>query len=63
MGEKGLAVEVGSKVMLIMFFDHWTPLYRHFVPLKITFNKEYYLEVLKNIWQHVNWKHLELKSQ
>ncbi len=40
-----------GKVMLIVFFDHWAPLYQHFAPPKTTVNKEYYLEVLKVLQQ------------
>ncbi len=54
--------KLAGKVMLIVFFDHWGPLYPHFVPPSTTINKEYYLEVSKIFWRHVNRKCLELKN-
>ncbi len=51
-----------GKVMLTVFFDHWGSPYQHFMPPKMTVNKEYYFEVLKILQQHVNWKRLELKN-
>ncbi len=62
-GEESPPVEVrGGKVMLIVFFDHWGPLYQHLVPPKVTVNKEHYLEVLKILWWHVNQRWPELKN-
>ncbi len=62
-GKKVQQLKLVGKVMPIMFFDHWSPLYQHFVLPTTTINKEYYLKVLKIVQWHVNRKHLELKSQ
>ncbi len=51
-----------GKVGLIVFFDHWEPLYLHFVLPGTTANNQYYLEVLKILRQHINLKFPKLKE-
>ncbi len=48
-----------GKVMLIVFFDYQGMVYQHIVPQtspKTTVYKEYYIEVLKNLREHLQRK-------
>ena len=49
--------------MMNVFFDHKCVIYLHAIPPKITENGEYYVSILKFLWEYILRKHHDLRKK